>query len=168
MAPATKVAHPQVGKKQSKISTFGRITKTTPAATSQKAHAAKIPPADRVTEPINSHLGAGRKRRYDAINGDESCNSIEKVTTPFLKKVRGNVLGLLLHQLTCPSRESSLHSQTHLRKLLMSTTRLQSLRNHHALHSTLSVFRNASPPNPSQLQTYHRVSRVSSPSMRCF
>jgi hypothetical protein len=94
MAPATKVAHPQVGKKQSKISTFGRITKTTPAATSQKAHAAKIPPADRVTEPINSHLGAGRKRRYDAINGDESCNSIEKATTPFLKKVRGNALRL--------------------------------------------------------------------------
>src|SRR5271168_407859 len=73
-----------------------------------------------------------------------------------------------LRQLTCLSRESSLHSQTHLRKLLMSTTRLQSLRNHHALHSVLSVFRNALPPNPSQLQTYHRVSRVSSPSTRRF
>jgi hypothetical protein len=92
MAPATKVAHPQVGKKQSKISTFGRITKTAPAAASQKAHAAKIPPADRVTEPTNSCLGAGKKRRYDAIDGGESCGSKEKVTTPLSKKVRGTAL----------------------------------------------------------------------------
>jgi hypothetical protein len=92
MAPATKVARPQVGKKQSKISTFGRITKTAPTATSQKAHAAKVPPADRVTEPTNSCLGVGKKRRYDAIDGEENCDSEEKVTTPILKKVRGNAL----------------------------------------------------------------------------
>lgn len=92
MAPSTKAARPQVGKKQSKISTFGRITKTAPATTSQKAHAAKIPPADRVTEPTNSCLGASKKRRYNAIDGGGSCDSEEQVTTPFLKKVRGNAL----------------------------------------------------------------------------
>jgi hypothetical protein len=92
MAPATKVAHPRAGKKQSKISTFGRITKTASAATSQKAHAAKIPPADRVTEPTNSCVGAGKKRRYDAIDGEETCDSKEKATSPFLKKVRSNAL----------------------------------------------------------------------------
>lgn len=92
MAPSMKAACPQVGKKQSKISTFGRITKTAPATTSQKAHAAKIPPADRVTEPTNSCLGARKKRRYNAIDGEESCESEEQATTPFLKKVRGNAL----------------------------------------------------------------------------
>jgi hypothetical protein len=92
MAPSTKAVRPQVGKKQSKISTFGRITKTASTTTSQKAHAAKIPPVDRVTEPTDSCLGAGKKRRYDAIDGEGSCNSEEQVTTPFLKKVRDNAL----------------------------------------------------------------------------
>jgi|SRR5947209_20623247 len=92
MAPSTKAARPQAGKKQSKISNFGRITKTVSATTSQKAHAAKIPPSDRVTEPTNSCLGAGKKRRYNAIDGEESCDSEEQVTTPLLKKVRGNAL----------------------------------------------------------------------------
>jgi hypothetical protein len=92
MAPSTKAARPQVGKKQSKISAFGRITKTAPATTGQKVHAAKILPADPVTEPTNSYLGAGKKRRYNAIDSEESCDSEGQATTPISKKVRGNAL----------------------------------------------------------------------------
>jgi hypothetical protein len=167
MAPSTKAVRPQVSKKQTKISTFGKITKTAPATTSPKAHAAKLPPADRVTEPTDPCLGAGKKRRHDAIDGEENCDSGEQATTPFVKKVRGDAFqpaSTLAYNL--PSRDSIPHGQAHLRKLRLSARRLPSRRNQHAPRSVLSMFRNALPPNPPQLQSYQRVSRVSSPSTR--
>jgi hypothetical protein len=88
MAPSTKATRSPVGKKQSKISTFGRIIKTAPAATSQKAYLAKVTPTVRVTESTDSCIGTGKKRRYDAIDEGESCNAEEQVKEPILKKVR--------------------------------------------------------------------------------
>src|SRR5271168_3421470 len=91
MAPSTKATRAQAGSKQPKISTFGRTTKTAPAAASHKTYSAKIVPAGRDAEATVSSFGAGRKRRHDAIDDEETCKSEEQVTTPFSKKVRGTV-----------------------------------------------------------------------------
>lgn len=87
MAPSTKATCTQSGKKQSKISTFGRISKASPTASSQKAWVAKVAPAVQLPETAGASRGSGRKRRHDAIDEEESCNLEEQFGTRLLKKV---------------------------------------------------------------------------------
>jgi hypothetical protein len=155
MAPSTKVTCPQVDKKQQKISAFGRITKITPAATSQKAYLAKVAPAVRPTEPTNSCLGATNKRRYEASDEEKSYSSEDQVNVRVLKKVRSLLFSpLLLQLLTFSSGESSHHPRTHSRWSPLTPARLQSLLSRHAPTRFLLVYQNTHPTNPSQLHTY--------------
>ena len=89
MAPPTKPTRCQVGKKQSKISIFGRATKTATAALSSKGYPTKVTPAAEDNESTLSCIGVGKKRKHDAIDDDETRQSERELTTSLLKKVRG-------------------------------------------------------------------------------
>ena len=87
MAPPTKPTRCQVGKKQSKISTFGRISKTAPAAFGSKTYPRKVTPAAQDNEPTPSRIGAGKKRRHDAIDDEETRKSEKELIISLSKKV---------------------------------------------------------------------------------
>jgi hypothetical protein len=87
MAPSMKATRSQVGRKQSKISTFGRITKASPAAISQKSYLPNVAPAVRFNEATDSCLVTRKKRRYDATDGEEHYDHEGQVEAPVLKKV---------------------------------------------------------------------------------
>ena len=91
MAPSTKTTSAQAGRKQSKISTFGRITKTAPVAVGHKKYLANAVPPVQDTEPEISCPGAGKKRRYDAIDDGKTCKPEEQATAPLSKKVRATL-----------------------------------------------------------------------------
>lgn len=88
MVPSTKTTRPQLGKKQSKIVEFGRITKTSPATTSQKASLPKIAPAVRFNELPDLCPVTNKKRKHDATNGEKDDDDKEQIEAPVLKKVR--------------------------------------------------------------------------------
>lgn len=94
MAPSTRAARPVVGKKQSHISTFGRITKTSSGAHSQKSDCSPVAPAVRLTETTESCPVTSRKRQYSATDGDDGCDGEEHTKAPVWKKVPTTVLEL--------------------------------------------------------------------------
>ena len=91
MAPPFKATPSEVAKKQSKISAFGKISKIAPAVVGNKACLTKVAPAAEATEPTVPCLGAGKKRRYDALDDEEGCKSKEQFTHSLSKKVRDAV-----------------------------------------------------------------------------
>ena len=84
MVPSTEASRPQLGKKQSKIGEFGKITKISPAATSLKGHVPKITTAVRLGNlcPVTN-----KKRKHDATDAGGDSNGREQIEAPGVKKV---------------------------------------------------------------------------------
>jgi hypothetical protein len=83
MVPSTEAFRPQLGKKQSKIGEFGKITKISPAATSPKGHVPKITTAAQ----LGNLCRVTNKRKHDATDAEGGSNGKERIEAPGVKKV---------------------------------------------------------------------------------